>query len=71
MSWERLGVPSENANYIVDLDRNCLTIPLTLHAQHIRQTEEMSAFNSNQSTSNSAQDFIGVTGTSQGDTLSQ
>ena len=29
MSWERLGVPSDVANYIVDLDRGCLTIPLT------------------------------------------
>ena len=70
MSWERLGVPSEVANYIVDLDRNCLTIPLTPHAQHIRQTEGMNAFNTNQSTSTSAQGFLGVTGTSQGDTPS-
>jgi exonuclease III len=70
MSWERLGVPSEVANYIVDLDRNCLTIPLTPHAQHIRQTEGMNAFNTNNSTSNSAQGFLGVTGTSQGDTPS-
>jgi hypothetical protein len=33
MSWERLGVPSVVANYIVDMDRNCLTIPPTPHAQ--------------------------------------
>jgi len=70
MSWERLGVPSEVANDIVDLDSNCLTIPLTPHAQHIRQTEGMSAFNTNQSASNSDQVFLGVTGTSQGDTPS-
>ena len=36
MSWERLGVPSVVANYIVDMDRNCLRIPLTPHAQHIK-----------------------------------
>ena len=70
MSWEQLGVPSEVANYIVDLDRNCLTIPLTPHAQHIRQTEGLGAFDTNYSTSTSAQGFFGVTGTSQGDTPS-
>ena len=32
MSWERLGVPNNVANYIIDLDRNCLTIPLTPQA---------------------------------------
>jgi len=32
MSWERLWVPSQVANYINDLHRQCLTIPLTPHA---------------------------------------
>jgi len=46
MSWERLEVPSDVANYIVDLNRNCLTI---------RQTEGISAFNTSNTTSNTAQ----------------
>ena len=70
MSWERLGVPSDVANYIVDLDRHCLTIPLTPHAQHIRQTQGLSAFNTNNSTTQTAKGFFGATGTSQGDTPS-
>jgi len=37
MRWERLTVPSDVANYIVDLYRNCLAIPLTPHTEHIRR----------------------------------
>jgi len=70
MSWDQLGVPSNVANYTVDHDRNFLTIPLPPHAQHIRQSMGLSAFNTRNSTSNTAQGFFGVTGTSQGDTSS-
>jgi exonuclease III len=70
MSWERLGVPSVVANYIVDLDRDCLTVPLTPHAQHIRQKFGLHAFGKDKSTGTTAQGFLGITGTSQGDTPS-
>ena len=70
MSWERLGVPSDVANYIIDLDRHCLSIPLTPHAQHIRQTVGLQAFSTNDTTTATAQGFLGVTGTAQGDTPS-
>jgi len=54
MSWERLGIPSDVANY-----RNSLTIPLTPHDQHIRHTERKSAFITRNSSSNTAQGFFG------------
>jgi len=70
MSWERQGVPSHVAHYIIDLDRNCLTIPLTPHAQFLKQTAGPQAFTTDPTTESTAQGFYGVTGTSQGDTPS-
>ena len=70
MSWERLGVPQEVAKYIVDLDRECLSVPLTPHAKYLRQTIGLKAFSTHPSTSSNAQGYYGDTGTAQGDTPS-
>ena len=70
MSWERLGVPKAIANYIVDLDRECLTIPLTPHAKHLLHTIGRPAFSLDPTTELNARGFHGVTGTPQGDTPS-
>ena len=45
MSWQRLGVPRHIAKYIVDLDKECLTIPLTPHAMRIMSNNGLSSFN--------------------------
>jgi hypothetical protein len=70
MSWERLGVPKDIANYIVDLDRECLTVPLTPHAKHLLHTRGRQAFSLNPTSATNARGFFGVTGTPQGDTPS-
>ena len=70
MSWERLGVPKEAAKYIVDLDRECLTVPLTPHAKYLQQTKGLSAFTTNPTSADNAQGFYGLTGCAQGDTPS-
>ena len=70
MSWERLGVPKRIANYIVDLDRECLTVPLTPHAKHLLNTAGRPAFSSDPTSTFNARGFFGVTGTPQGDTPS-
>jgi len=71
MSWERLGVPRVVANYIVDMDRNCLTIPLIRYAQFIQKVHGMNALTNRPTTKSIAQGFYGMSGTRQGDTPSQ
>ena len=70
MSWERLGVPSSVAKYIIQLDGECLTVPLTPHAKYLKQTLGATAFSINPTTATNAQGFYGETGTAQGDTPS-
>ena len=70
MSWERLGVPRHVADFIVNLDRGCLAVLLTLHAKYISHTIGRSAFSLEPSSPTNARGFHGVTGTSQGDTPS-
>ena len=70
MSWERLGVPTATAQYIVALDRECLTVPLTPHAKYLQQTKGLSAFSLNPTSDINAQGFYGLTGCAQGDTPS-
>ena len=70
MSWERLGVPKRIAQYIVDLDRECLTVPLTPHAKSLLHSGGRQAFSLNSSSETNARGFFGVTGTPQGDTPS-
>ena len=70
MSWERLGVPKNIANYIVDLDRECLTVPLTPHAKRLLHTGGRQAFSLDPTSALNARGFFGVTGTPQGDTPS-
>ena len=70
MSWERLGVPAHIAQYIVDMDRDCLTIPLTPHAMRIMSSSGLQSFHQAPSSLNSASGFFPSTGTPQGDTPS-
>ena len=70
MSWERLGVPKRIANYIVDLDRECLTVPLTPHAKLLLHERGPQAFSLGSTTTSTARGFYGITGTPQGDTPS-
>ena len=69
MSWQRLGVPERIAQYIVDLDKDCLTIPLTPHAMYILSTHGIQSFYG-ETTSSTAAGFFPSTGTPQGDTPS-
>jgi len=66
MSW----VSSNVANYIIDLNRHCLIIPLTPHARLLRQTVGIQAFTTDSTTETTAQGFYGATGFSQGATPS-
>ena len=68
MSWERLGVPRHFADFIVNLDRGCLAVPLTPHAKYLSHTIGRSAFSLDPSSPTNARGFHGVT--SQGDTPS-
>ena len=70
MSWQRLGVPKSLAKYIIDLDSECLTIPLTPHAMKILSKRGIQAFGQGPSTTKCASGFFPETGTSQGDTPS-
>ena len=70
MSWQRLGVPERIAKYIVEMDKDCLTIPLTPHAMYILNKKGLQAFTTDKSTTISARGFIPATGKSQGDTTS-
>ena len=70
MSWEKLGVPRHVADFIVNLDRGCLAVPLTPHAKQLFHLDGRSAFSLDPSSDTNARGFHGVTGTSQGDTPS-
>ena len=70
MSWERLGVPKKIAKYIIDLDKDCLTIPLTPHAMKILSSHGITAFGLQSTNTRCASGFFPETGTSQGDTPS-
>ena len=70
MSWERLGVPKNIEKYIIDLDKECLTIPLTPHAMKILSQHGIQAFGQAPSNNKCASGFFPQTGTSQGDTPS-
>ena len=70
MSWERLGVPKQIANYIVNLDRECLTVPLTPHAKQLLHLYGRQAFSLAPTSEQNARGFFGITGTPQGDTPS-
>ena len=70
MSWQRLGVPEKIAKYIIDMDKECLTVPLTPHTMFILSTKGLQAVNTEKSSPASARGFFPVTGTSQGDTPS-
>jgi len=63
MSWERLGVPIIVDYYIEDMDRRCLTIPLTPHAQYRKHMMKMNALSTQPSSEYTAEGFFGVTGT--------
>jgi len=68
MSWQRLGVPKHIAKYVVDLDTDCLTIPLTPHAMRILNSKGLNSFDLHLSSHNTASGFSPETGTPQGDT---
>jgi len=70
MSWQRLGVPRHIAKYIVDLDKECLTIPLTPHAIRIMSHNGFSSFYLRPSSYYTASGCYPETGTHQGDTPS-
>jgi len=70
MSWQSLGVPKHIAKYIVDLDTDCLTIPLTPHAMRILNSKGLNSFDLHLSSHNTASVFSPETGTPQGDTPS-
>jgi len=70
LSWERLGVPSHVANDIIGLDRPCLTVTLTPHAQYLKQTVGTKAFTTDPTTDTTVQGYYGVTGSLQVDTPS-
>jgi hypothetical protein len=70
MSWQRLGVPRHIAKYIVDLDKECLTIPLTPHAMHVLSSQGLHNFDLHPSSHSTASGFHPHTGTAQGDTPS-
>jgi len=70
MSWERLGVLGNAADFIVNLDRGCLAVPLTPHTKQLFHLDGCSAFSQDSSSDINARGFHGVTGTSHGDTPS-
>jgi len=56
------------SKYIVDLDKDCLTIPLTPHAMRIMSSKGLDSFDLHLSSHNTASGFPPETGAPQGDT---
>jgi len=50
--------PSQDANYIIDLERHCLTIQLTPHAQFLKQSIGTKAFAPDPTTATTAKGFL-------------
>jgi len=70
MSWQRLGVLKHIVKYIVDLDKDCPTIPLTPHAMRIMGSKGLDSSNLHLSSHNTVSRFFPETGAPQGDTPS-
>jgi len=70
MSWQRLGVPMHIAKYIVDMDKDCLTIPMTPHVMCIMSYKGLDSFDFRLSSHISASGFYPETGPPQRDTPS-
>ena len=70
MSWERLGVPKEVAEYIVAMDINSTTVPMTPLALNTVLQSGYAGLTSGPSTATKAQGFIAENGAAQGDTSS-
>jgi len=66
MSWEGLEVPRYVADYIFNLNRGCLAVPITHHAKQLFHLAGLSAFTIDLSSNTNSRGFHGVTGTSQG-----